>query len=85
MDGLFALAPGGEAVFYQAVDLTEADVQRVQAQVRRRVLAWLGRHGYLDAETVAKMLTWRHTGGFSLDATVCLAAWDRQGLERLAR
>jgi hypothetical protein len=31
------------------------------------------------------MLTWRHNGGFSLDASVCLATWDRQGLERLAR
>ncbi len=81
-DGLFAATPAGEAVFYEA---GPADVGRVQAQVRRRVLAWLVRHGYMEPEAVATMLGWRHSGGFSVDASVRLAAWDRQGLERLAR
>jgi len=31
------------------------------------------------------MLSWRHSGGFSLDGSVRLAAWDRGGLEGLAR
>jgi len=31
------------------------------------------------------MLSWRHGGGFSLDGSVRLAAWDRGGLEGLAR
>jgi hypothetical protein len=84
-DGLFAATPAGEAVFYAARPLTDADVARVQAQVRRRVLAWLVRHGTMEPEAVAAMLAWRHSGGFSVDASVRLAAWDRQGVERLAR
>jgi len=84
-DGLFAATPTGEAVFYAAGPLTDADVARVQAQVRRRVLAWLVRHGYMEAQAAAGMLAWRHSGGFSVDASVRLAAWDRQGVERLAR
>ncbi len=39
----------------------------------------------MEPEAVATMLAWRHSGGFSVDASVRLAAWIRQGLERLAR
>jgi hypothetical protein len=31
----------------------------VQVQVRRRVLAWLARHGFLADATIAEMLAWR--------------------------
>jgi hypothetical protein len=31
------------------------------------------------------MLEWRHGGGFSVDASVCIEANDRAGLERLIR
>lgn len=31
------------------------------------------------------MRVWEHSGGFSLDARVCVAARDRAGLERLLR
>jgi hypothetical protein len=47
----------------------------VQAQVRRRVLAWLARYEFLSEETVATMRAWRHSGGFSLDASVRPAAY----------
>jgi len=55
------------------------DAGRVQAQVRRRVLAWLVRHDYMEAEAAATMLAWRHSGGFSVDASV---AW-RLGIARV--
>ena len=44
--------------------------------MRRRVLAWRGRRGYLDAETLAAMRAWQHTGDFLLDASVRLFAWQ---------
>jgi len=65
--------------------LTDADLFRVQAQVRSRVLRWLVRHDYLDEAVASDMLAWGHGGGFSLDGSVRLAAWDRGGLEGLAR
>ncbi|MBM4118764.1 hypothetical protein FJ251_13730 [bacterium] len=81
-DGRFAATPVGEAIFYEAGPV---DIGWVQAQVRRRVLAWLVRHDYMKAQAAVGMLAWRHSGGFSVDASVRLAAWNRQGLERLAR
>jgi len=58
-DGLFAATPAGEAIFYADRPLTDADVARVQAQVRHRVLAWLVRHGDMDPEAMAAMRAWR--------------------------
>jgi hypothetical protein len=84
-DGVFSAGGEGEASFHEALDLTDEGVALVQAQVRRRVLRWLARHDYLDEEAVAGMLAWCHSGGFSVDASVRLEAWDRQGVERLAR
>ena len=84
-EGVFSLGADGEALFHEALDLTEATLARVQAHVRRRVLRWLVRHEYLDEEAASDMLSWRHSGGFSLDGSVRLAAWDRGGLEGLAR
>jgi len=39
----------------------------------------------LDAATAADMREWRHGGGWSVDASVRVADWDRQALERLVR
>ena len=83
-DGLFAATPAGEAVFHEAGPLTDSAISRVQAPVHRRMLDWPARHGYLEAEAMATVLDWRRSGGFSADASVRLAAWDLQGLERLA-
>ena len=43
------------------------------------------RHGLLDSSDADDMLTWEHSGGFSLDASVLIPDWDRAGLERLLR
>jgi hypothetical protein len=76
-DGLFAPAPAGEAIFHEAGPLSDSAFSRVQAQVRRRVLAWLIRHGDVEPEARAAMLAWRHSGGFSVDASERLATWAR--------
>jgi len=53
MDGVFS-AGKTATLFHEALDLTEVDVQRVQAQVCWRVLACLARRGFLDEVVVAK-------------------------------
>jgi len=84
-DGVFCEGPTGEALFYEATDLDTGDIAAVRAKTRRRVLGWLSRHGYLAEEAASEMRSWAHTGGFSVDASAHLPAWDRQGLERLVR
>ena len=61
------------------------DVLAVQQQMRHRGLRWLLRHGHLDGTAVHILDTPEHAGGWSVDASVNLPAWDRQGLERLVR
>jgi hypothetical protein len=52
---------------------------------RRRILRAFVRRGILDKEERKEMALWNHGGGFSLDATVRIAANDWHGLERLPR
>lgn len=71
--------------FHEATGLRRTDVEALQETVRRRVLRWFERHGRLEDHVVDEMLAWGHGGGFSLDASVRIAAHDRVGLERLIR
>jgi hypothetical protein len=57
----------------------------VQGRVRRRILHAFVRRGILDKDERKEMGSWNHGGGFSLDATIRIAADDRCGLERLLR
>jgi len=41
--------------------------------------------GLLERHVTDDMLTWQASGGFSIDASVHIAAHDRAGLERLLR
>ncbi|NIO28918.1 MAG: hypothetical protein GTO29_10255 [Candidatus Latescibacteria bacterium] len=84
-DGVFSEGSNGEVLFYEATDLDTPDIEAVQEKTRRRVLRWLERRGYFEAEAAEMMRTWSHSGGFSVDASVHLRDWDRGGLERLAR
>jgi hypothetical protein len=84
-DGVFSESPDGEALFHEAASLTEANIEALGQKIRHRTLRWLTRHGYLDSEAAEMMRTWSHSGGFSVDASVRLPAWDRGGLERLVR
>ena len=83
-DGVF-VATDGQSLAFEPATVDAAAVARVQARVRRRVLAAYCRHGLLDAQAAKDMAAWDHGGGFSVDASVGIAADDRPALERLLR
>ena len=84
-DGVFSLSESGEAVFFPASELTESVFEQIQDKLRKRILAYFGRHGYLDWDEVEDMQQWGHGGGFSLNGQVKIDEWDRDGQERLLR
>jgi len=85
LDGLFAEDDGGAITFHEATHFCADDVHRLQRTLQRRVLRLFERRGLLDARTVADMLTWQASGGFSLDASVRIHGTDSAGRERLLR
>jgi hypothetical protein len=77
-----AHAPG--VIFHPATGVTADTVTQAQASLRKRILrAFVGR-GLLEGFEAQEMLAYRHSG-FSVDTSVCIAAQDRAGLERLLR
>jgi len=84
-DGVFSADEDGGAVFHPALDLGGEDFRAVQGKIRKRGLRWLLRHGHLDDLAVHTLDSPDHAGGWSVDASVTIPAWDRQGLERLVR
>jgi len=70
--------------FRCAAALTPADLAAVAEQVRRRVLRWFVRRGWLDTEDARDMLGWANTG-FSLDAPGRSGGRDRAGLSFASR
>jgi hypothetical protein len=65
----------------EELDWQDADV--VLARVRRRILRAFVWRGLLEKDDRKEMQQWNHGRGFSLDATVRVAANDRHGLGRL--
>jgi len=84
-DGVFSGDGEDGAEFHPAVELDTADFQAVQTKIRKRGLRWLYRHGHLDSAAVHALDAVDHAGGWSVDASVTIAGWDRHGLERLVR
>jgi hypothetical protein len=84
IDGVFAPDAEGRVQFHEATGLGAAEQARVEAKVRARVLRWMARQGLLEPAEAKAMQAWEH-GGFSVDASVRVAAADRAGLERLLR
>jgi len=78
-------ASDGQVRFSEAVGLSAQELAAVQAQVRRRVLRWFVRRGWLAEEDRQEMQRWAHGGGFPIDAAVRIEGGDRDGLERLLR
>ena len=72
-------------VHFHTSTLNPADIQQVQETVRQRTLRLFERRGLLTPDEVEAMLDWSHGGGFTVDASVRIAADDRRGLERLLR
>lgn len=85
IDGVFDAAAAGEVIFHAATGLDATAIAEVQAQVRRRLLRLFVRRGLLPADGALAMAQWEHGGGFSVDASVRIAAADRTGRERLLR
>jgi hypothetical protein len=82
-DGIFSA--DASSVHFHTSRLNTADIQQVQETVRQRTLRLFQRRGLLTHDEVEAMLDWSHGGGFSVDASVRIAADDRRGLERLLR
>jgi hypothetical protein len=74
-----------EALRFDEAAITREAIAKVQAEVRERILRLFKRRALLSPEDVETMRQWKHEGGFSLNADVTVAAWDRAGLERLLR
>ena len=83
IDGVFSAED--EALRFDQTILTPEPIAKVQAEVGERVLRLSKRRALLSPEDVEAMRAWGHEGGFSLNADVTVAAWDRTGLERLLR
>lgn len=83
IDGLFSAED--EVLRFDEAAITREAIAKVQAEVRERVLRLFKRRSLLSPEDVEAMRHWAHEGGFSLNADVTVAAWDRAGLERLFR
>ena len=82
MGAVGAQAPG---VNFHPATAADADaVGQVQASLRRRILRAFDGRGLLECFEANEMLAYRHSG-FSVDTSVCIAAHDRAGLERLLR
>jgi len=75
----------GSVQFHEATHLTASDWDELQHTIRHRVLRYFHREGLLERHVTDDMLTWQASGGFSIDASVHIAARDRAGLERLLR
>ena len=84
-DGVFSSDGEGGAEFHPATELDAQDFLAVQTKMRRRGLRWLHRHGHLDDVAVHALDNVDHAGGWSVDGSVVIPGWDRQGLERLVR
>ena len=76
LDGLFDPLQAGGVQFRHASALAPEKVAVIEEQVRRRVLRWFSRHGLVDPDDACDRLAWDN-GGFSLDASVCIAGQDR--------
>jgi hypothetical protein len=85
LDGVFTENEDGVVAFREATDLTPKHWETLQRTVQVRVLRYFRRHDLLDESTTDDMLTWRGTGGFSIDASVRIEGDDRHGIERLVR
>ena len=71
-------------IFHPPTGVTAQAVTQAQARLRRRILRAFVGHGLLESFEAQEMLGYKHSG-FSVDTSVCIAAHDHVGLERLLR
>jgi len=95
VDGIFAVTHNDTAtdpssnepqsIFHAAQGLDASAVEQVQQEARQRILRAFVARKLIDANDAKDMTSTAHGGGFSVDASVCIDAHDRAGLERLLR
>jgi len=85
IDGVFDATATGGITFRAATELDANAIADVQEAVRRRLLRAFARRGLLPGDDAHDMAHWEHSGGFSVDGSVRIAAADRAGRERLLR
>ncbi len=85
LDGVFAPAPDHSVQFHAASHLTSSHWLELQHVIQHRVLRYFRTQGLLDEADANGMLSWRGSGGFSIDASVRIEGDDRPGVERLIR
>ena len=83
IDGVFASNADGGVAFSEAGGLDEHAFATVQASVRQRPLALFVRRRLLPVHDAHTLRQWQHRGGFSVHASVRIAATDSAGRERL--
>ena len=84
IDGVFDSAASG-VIFHAATGIDANAIADVPARVRRRLLRVFVRRSLVPGDAAHAMAEWKHGGGFSVDASVRIAAADRGGRERLLR
>ena len=83
-DGIFSTGKDQSELQFQEVFINEGDIRMTQESIRIRVLKFFEKRGWFNKEEVETMLAYENSG-FSLDASVKINSWDRDGLERLVR
>ncbi len=94
-DGVFCRTATGDQAdsrvrFIAARPITSDDLTALTERVRRRLIRWYKRRGFLDAEAASDLLSW-NPSGFSIDASVRISLDDRdvpsfsKSLEHLVR
>ena len=77
IDGVFEPAPAGGVVFHAATGVEATVIARVQESVRQRLLRVYVRRGLLPGDDAQAMAHWEYGRGFSVDASVRIAAAHR--------
>ncbi len=83
-DGVFFTENELQQLEFREVILTENDISTTQEHIRKRILRFFSKKGLFSREETEKMESYKNTG-FSLDASVKIHSFDREGLERLIR
>ncbi|CAK0770530.1 hypothetical protein CCP3SC1_50045 [Gammaproteobacteria bacterium] len=64
-DGVFDVSTDGNTIvrFHEAA-ITNADIEKVQETVRKRIFRTFVRRGFIDRSDTREMLSWEHGAGF---------------------
>ncbi len=77
-DGLY----GRNGIFYV---MPRIFIQPLTELFRAKVLSMLKKEGLIDDDFITMIMKWRHTSGFSVDNSVCIARDDEIGITSLAQ